>query len=188
MVDVCPFTPFLHPPPSLHHLLPHPHHLQPCPSSWKRAPPLYWGMWAQPMMPQVRIQLQCPSSSKGMWAGFYSFDGGNWGDRWRNGGRKKMRGDPGIGKPIQCIMEQTTMESRGSFSFILHSILPHWSPLTPTPSDDDGNSNHNNKEDDSTLCNNDDNDNRATAVAASTTTTTPAATTTTMTPVAAIAQ
>jgi len=50
---------------------------------------------------------------------------GNWGDRQRNGGRKKMRGDPGIGRSIQYVTKRTTMESRGSFSLIFHSIPPN---------------------------------------------------------------
>ena len=56
-----------------------------------------------------------PPLSKGMWAGLYSLDRGNWG--WVN-----TRGDPWSGRPVQCVTKTGYDVCRSSFS----PIPPHW--------------------------------------------------------------
>ena len=62
-----------------------------------------------------------PPLSKGMWAS----------SCMHNRGRRNMRGDPGSGRPTQCILNVNHNKSCGLFShFIILSIHPTYCPST----------------------------------------------------------
>ena len=92
----------------------------------KRAPPLFWGLWAQVQylssLRNAHPVASAPPLSKGC-------------ERlkctWRRDkGGSYMRGDLGYGMPIQCIMKTNHDEHCGSFSSFLHAFHPTNSPST----------------------------------------------------------
>ena len=50
--------------------------------------------------------------------------------QWRNGGGGNTRGDPGYGRPTQCITKTNHDERRGSFSSFPHAFNPTDNPST----------------------------------------------------------
>ena len=77
------------------------------PTTWKRAPPLSWGMWAQIQKLQLVWNRQpcciCPSSFQRNVGGTSSLDG-------RTGEGKTQGGTQGIGGPFGASPQRTTMK------------------------------------------------------------------------------
>jgi len=74
---------------------------------------------------EQKAATPAPPLSKQMWVGLYSTVGfGEIGEGMGNG---KTRGDPGIGRPMQCVTKRTTTFRRGSFlpSFLLFPPTDH---------------------------------------------------------------